>query len=56
MTIVALGYVSDTVLDPIAYRNFLSANLNDYMVPRVIEKIDSVPRTFNGKILRKGMK
>ncbi len=39
--------------NPIAIREFLSKNLEPYKVPVYIEQIDSIPRTFNGKIQRK---
>jgi len=42
--------------DPIAIRSFLSANLEPYKVPAYIETIDLIPRSFNGKLLRKELK
>lgn len=42
--------------DPIAIRSFLSANLEPYKVPAFIETIDLIPRSFNGKLLRKNLK
>ena len=34
-------------------RSFLTASLEPYKVPVYIEKIEKIPRTFNGKLLRK---
>ena len=39
--------------DPISIRNHLAANLEPYKVPAIIEKIDAIPRSFNGKLLRR---
>lgn len=37
-------------------RSFLKSKLEPYKVPAFIEQIDEIPRTFNGKILRKNLK
>jgi len=42
--------------DPVAIRSFLSANLEPYKVPAFIETIELIPRSFNGKLLRKELK
>lgn len=42
--------------DPVAIRSFLAASLEPYKVPVYIEKIDKIPRSFNGKLLRKELK
>lgn len=42
-----------TVLDGRALRSHLMKHLENYKVPKYIEEIDEVPRTFNGKIDRK---
>ncbi|MBE5774215.1 MAG: acyl--CoA ligase [Clostridiales bacterium] len=39
--------------DPISLRNDLAARLEPYKVPAFIEAIDAIPRSFNGKILRR---
>ncbi len=39
--------------DPIIIREFLSNNLEPYKVPIFIEEIEKIPRSFNGKLLRK---
>jgi long-chain acyl-CoA synthetase len=39
--------------DPVSIRNHLAANLEPYKVPAIIEKIDAIPRSFNGKLLRR---
>lgn len=39
--------------DPIALRNALAVSLEPYKVPAAIEMIDIIPRSFNGKILRR---
>lgn len=39
--------------DPQEIRNRLSVVLEPYKVPRYIERIDSIPRTYNGKLLRR---
>ncbi len=46
----------DAEFDPIAIRSFLSSNLEPYKVPAIIDKIDRIPRSFNGKLLRKELK
>lgn len=42
-----------TVLDGRALRSHLAKHLENYKVPKYIEEINEVPRTFNGKIDRK---
>ena len=37
-------------------KSFLKSKLEPYKVPAFIEQIDEIPRTFNGKILRKNLK
>jgi len=37
----------------ILLKKFLSENLESYKVPQKIEQIEKIPRTFNGKLLRK---
>ncbi len=39
--------------DMIAIRTFLSANLEPFKVPTIIVQIEKIPRSFNGKLLRK---
>ena len=41
--------------DPIAIRKFLAANLEPYKVPAFIEQIEKIPRSYNGKLLRKDL-
>lgn len=41
------------VFDPVAVRSFLAASLEPYKVPVYIEHIDRIPRSYNGKLLRK---
>jgi long-chain acyl-CoA synthetase len=43
-------------VDPMALRAFLMERLEGYKVPAVIEAIDIIPRSFNGKLLRKALK
>ncbi len=40
-------------LDPEALADYLGENLEAYKIPKYIERVDSIPRTFNGKIDRK---
>ena len=42
--------------DPIAIRTFLAQKLEPYKVPTIIEQIDVIPRSYNGKLLRKELK
>ncbi len=42
--------------DYLTIYNFLDAHLEKYKVPRIIEQIDVIPRTYNGKISRKDLK
>lgn len=39
--------------NPIEIRAFLADNLEPYKVPAYIEQIDKIPRSYNGKLLRK---
>ncbi len=41
------------VLDVPALTSYLEENLEQYKVPKYIEEIESIPKTFNGKIDRK---
>lgn len=45
-----------TAFDAVGIRSFLAASLEPYKVPVYIEKIDRIPRSFNGKLLRKELK
>ncbi len=42
--------------DPIALRSHLSGLLEPYKVPEYIIQIDKIPRSFNGKVLRRVLK
>jgi len=42
--------------DPIAIRSFLAGKLEPYKVPEYIEQIQRIPRSYNGKLLRKELK
>lgn len=42
--------------DAAAIRSFLSEHLEPYKVPVSIEEIDLIPRSFNGKLLRKTLR
>lgn len=37
-------------------RNFITENVEQYKVPQYIEQIDKIPRSYNGKILRRELK
>jgi long-chain acyl-CoA synthetase len=39
--------------DSVSIRAHLAANLEPYKVPAVIVEVDSIPRSFNGKLLRR---
>jgi len=45
-----------TPFDMVAIRTFLSDKLEPYKVPVYIVEIDQIPRSFNGKLLRKELK
>lgn len=47
---------SNFAFDPIAIRSFLANHLEPYKVPAYIEQIDRIPRSYNGKLLRKELK
>lgn len=34
-------------------KNYIKQYLEDYKIPVRIQQIDEIPRTFNGKIIRK---
>ena len=40
-------------LDTVELRSFLAGRLEAYKVPAFIETIDAIPRSFNGKLLRR---
>lgn len=42
--------------NPVEIRKFLQASLEPYKVPQYIDVIDEIPRSFNGKLLRKNLK
>jgi len=42
-----------TAFEPENIYQFLRGQLEAYKVPKVIEKIDKIPRTYNGKLQRK---
>lgn len=42
-------------VDPAALRAFLAGKLESYKVPLYIEMIDAIPRTYNGKLIRKAL-
>lgn len=45
-----------SAFDPVAVAGFLSKKLEAYKVPAIIVQIDKIPRSFNGKLLRKDLK
>ena len=42
--------------DSVSIRAHLAANLEPYKVPAIIVEIDEIPRSFNGKLLRKTLR
>ncbi|MBE6887559.1 MAG: acyl--CoA ligase [Ruminococcaceae bacterium] len=42
--------------DAAKIRNWIAANMEPYKVPAVIVEIDKIPRSYNGKLLRKELK
>ncbi len=47
---------NDTAFDISLYRGFLKSNLGEMRCPKEIEIIDEIPRTNNGKLLRKKLR
>ena len=47
---------SGEAFDAKAIRAFIRAHTEAYKVPKYIEQIDRVPRTYNGKLLRRALK
>lgn len=45
-------YVSDEIIDEEEVKEFLSARLASHKIPKIYEKIDSIPRNATGKILK----
>lgn len=45
-------YVSESPIDEGAVRDFLSNRLASHKIPRIYEKIDTIPRNATGKILK----
>lgn len=45
-----------TDFDEVAINNYILNKLEAYKAPRVIVSIDAIPRTYNGKILRRELK
>ncbi len=46
----------NTTFDMVAIRSFLSDKLEPYKIPVYIVEIEQIPRSFNGKLLRKELK
>lgn len=42
--------------NPIAIRTFLASKLEPYKIPQYIEQIEKLPRSYNGKLLRKELR
>ena len=42
--------------DPVAINSFILDRLEAYKAPKIIVSIDAIPRTYNGKILRRELK
>jgi acyl-CoA synthetase (AMP-forming)/AMP-acid ligase II len=45
-----------SAFDPIAIRTFLAGQMEPFKVPEIIVEIARIPRSFNGKLLRKELK
>jgi amino acid adenylation domain-containing protein len=50
-----VAFIANTSLDSAALRRALSAKLPDYMVPRELRLVDTLPLNANGKLDRKAM-
>lgn len=46
----------DQEFDAVAINSFILDKLEAYKAPRIIVRIDAIPRTYNGKILRRELK
>ena len=44
---------NENQFDAVAIRTFLAKNLEPYKVPVYIVEIEQIPRSYNGKLLRK---
>ena len=42
--------------DPVAINKFLLERLEAYKTPKIITELESIPKTYNGKILRRELK
>lgn len=47
---------SGCTFDPVAIRTYLAKQLEPYKVPEYIVEIEKIPRSYNGKLLRKELK
>lgn len=52
----AVEYVSEDVVPDAAFHTFLRGKIADYKMPSVFQRVESIERTYNGKIKRRVVK
>ncbi|MBJ3762964.1 acyl--CoA ligase [Maribius pontilimi] len=55
VSVIALCYAADRALDETALARHCEARLARYKQPRVFERVDALPRSANGKLMRRAL-